>query len=107
MSDETKVTRGSGNVFADLGYPDAATHKTKAELVDQIRAIMRERNMTQTEAATRTGLSQPDISRLLSGKFRDVSVDRLMGALTGLDAKVFITVRRGDLESEAIHYACA
>ena len=62
---ETTVERGSGNVFADLGLPDADAHLVKAELVSRIDDIIRRRDITQTEAARLLGLSQPDVSRLL------------------------------------------
>lgn len=106
MSSEAVIVRGGGNVFADLGLPDAANHKTKAGLVHQIAEAMRERRLTQTEAARLIGLSQPDISRLLRGNYREVSVDRLMTVLQRLDADVAITVRRsGRGVSETIAYA--
>ena len=57
-SDAT-VERGGGNVFADLGLPEADTHLLKAELVGRIDAIVRQRDITQTEAARLLGLSQP------------------------------------------------
>jgi predicted XRE-type DNA-binding protein len=91
---ETHVESGSGNVFADLGLPDADTHLLKAELVFQLDAIVRQRRLTQREAARLLGLSQPDVSRLLRGRFRDYSVERLLKLLTTLDRDVEIVIRR-------------
>jgi predicted XRE-type DNA-binding protein len=93
MSDDTSIKRGSKNVFADLGYADPETHLLKAGLVTRIREIIGESKLTQTEAAERMGLSQPDVSRLLRGQFRDVSVERLMRMLTKLGCDVDIVVR--------------
>ena len=81
---DTRVERGSGNVFRDIGHPDPETHLLKAELVTRIDEIIRERRMKQVEAAKLLGLSQPDISRLLRGNFRDYSVERLLRLLTAL-----------------------
>ena len=71
---DTTVERGSGNVFADLGFPDADAHLVKAELISHIDDIVRDRGITQTEAARLMGLSQPDVSRLLRGDFREYSL---------------------------------
>ena len=81
MSEDTKSKRGGKNVFADLGYADPETHLLKAGLVTRLREIISASKLTQVEAAERMGLSQPDVSRLLRGQFRDVSVERLMRKL--------------------------
>lgn len=93
MTDDTTIRRGSKNLFKDLGYADPETHLLKAGLVTRIRDIMSEAKLTQTEAAEQMGLSQPDVSRLLRGQFRDVSVERLMRMLTKLGYDVDIVVR--------------
>ena len=72
MKDDTSVKRGSENLFADLGHADPGTHLLKAGLVTSIRDINKAGKLTQAEAALRVGLSQPDVSRLLRGPFRDV-----------------------------------
>ncbi len=91
---DTDVERGSGNVFADLGLPDADAHLLKAGLVSRIDAIIRQRSLTQTEAARLLGLSQPDVSRLLRGDFREYSLERLLRLLTALGPDIDIVVRR-------------
>ena len=88
------VERGSGNVFADLELPDADTHLLKAELVSRIDSIVRQRRITQTEAARLLGLSQPDVSRLLRGDFRQYSLERLFRLLTALGRDIDIVVRQ-------------
>ena len=93
MKDDTSIKRGSKNLYADLGYGDPETHVLKAGLVTRIRDIISESKLTQTEAAERMGLSQPDVSRLLRGQFRDVSVERLMRMLTKLGYDVEIVIR--------------
>lgn len=90
---DTRITRGTSNVFADLGFPDAETHLLKAELVTRIQKVITAQELTQIAAAKRMGLSQPDVSRLLNGQFREVSVERLMRLLTRLGCDVDITVR--------------
>ena len=78
---KTTVTPGNGNVFADLGLPDAA-----AELVKAL-------GLTQTQAAQRLGVSQPDISRLMKTRPTGFSTDRLLAMLTALDLDVDIVLR--------------
>ena len=83
-TEKEKIERGSGNVFADLGRPDAEAHLLKAQLVTRIERIIRQRKLNQVEAAALLGLSQNDISRLLRGNFRKYSVQRLLRLLTAL-----------------------
>ncbi len=107
MDEPKPIERGSGNVFADLGYADADSHQQKADLVIRIDRIIRQRKLTQTEAAALLGLSQPDVSRLLRGNFRDYSMERLLRLLTALGQDVDITIsepaerRAGRLRIEA------
>ena len=93
-SKDTAVESGSGNVFADLGFPEADAHLVKAELVSRIDDIVRDRGITQTEAARLLGLSQPDVSRLLRGDFREYSLERLFRLLTALGRDIDIVVRQ-------------
>lgn len=88
------VELGGGNVFADLDLPDADAHRLKAEIVSRIDAIVRQRGITQTEVARLLGLSQPDVSRLLRGDFRDYSLERLLRLLTGLGRDIDIVIRQ-------------
>ncbi|MGH6877423.1 MAG: helix-turn-helix domain-containing protein [Rhizomicrobium sp.] len=102
---QVAIRRGTGNVFADLNIPDAENHLLKAQLVVRLSDILSERNLTQTEAARILGLSQPDVSRLLRGQFRDVSVERLMRMLVKLGCAVDIVVKQKGKKSrlEPIH----
>ena len=97
-TDNVMIERDRGNVFADLGLPDAGTHLLKAELVTRIDKIVRERGLKQVEAAKLLGLSQPDVSRLLRGSFREYSMERLLGLLTALGRDVNIVIRESHSE---------
>lgn len=89
---ETMIEQGSGNVFADLGYPDAEEHMAKAKLVRAIGLAIKARGLTQMEAARLIGLDQPKVSKLLRGHFRGYSSDRLLHFLNLLGQDVIITV---------------
>jgi predicted XRE-type DNA-binding protein len=83
----------SGNVFKDIGIPNAAEHLIKAQLVFKIDTIMRDRGLKQVEAADLFGIRQPDISKMLRGEFRQFSVERLLRFLVALDQDVEIVIK--------------
>ena len=87
------VTQGSGNVFADLGLPNPEQELLKARLTLQIYSIVKERGLTQVEAAKVLGIRQPQVSLLMRNRAGSFSVGRLMELLTALGHDVEIAVR--------------
>jgi predicted XRE-type DNA-binding protein len=87
------VERGSGNVYADLAFPDSEDMLVKAQLVTKVAEIIRQRRLTQKQAAKLLRLTQPKISRLLRGQFRGISERRLLRCLTQLGRDVQIVVK--------------
>ncbi len=87
------MERGSGNVYADLRVPASDDMLVKAQLVNQIAQIIRQRRLTQAEAAQILRLTQPKISRMLRGEFRGISERRLLRCLTRLGRDVQIVVK--------------
>lgn len=92
-SDET-ITRGTGNLFADLGYPDADERQTRLRLAYAINSAIASIRLSQSEAASRLGVSQPKVSALARYKLEGFSVERLMTFLTALDRDVEITIKK-------------
>jgi predicted XRE-type DNA-binding protein len=88
----SKVTESSGNVFADLGFPDAETHLLKAELVCRIEQQIKTAKLTQAQAAKLMSMTQPDVSKMLRGHYRPISLERLMQCLVALGQSVTIEV---------------
>ena len=88
-----EVTSGSGNVFADLGLPDAEKLKIKAGLVVEIRKAMRALGLSQQDAAKRMGIPQPKVSGMMRGDFTNLSERKLMDCLNRLGYDIEITVR--------------
>jgi len=84
---------GSGNVFKDLGLPNAEEHLVKAQLVFKIDSILKKRRLKQVEAAVLFGVRQPDVSKMLRGDFRQFSVERLLRFLVALDQDVQIIIK--------------
>ena len=93
-----EVHRGSGNVFADLGLPDAEKLKIKTGLVIEIRKAMKSLGLTQQEAAKRMGITQPRVSGMMRGDFTNLSERKLMDCLTRLGYDVEISVRPAKTE---------
>jgi predicted XRE-type DNA-binding protein len=79
------VTRGTGNVFADLGFPKAAERQAKLRLAYALNQALEDRKLSQADAANVLGLMQPKISALRHYKLTGFSVERLMNLLTALD----------------------
>ena len=91
--DGIEVQRSSGNVYADLGLPDAERLKIKSGLVVEIRKAMRRLGLTQQEAAKRMGITQPKVSDMMRGDFSNLSERKLMDCLNRLGYDIEIKVK--------------
>lgn len=91
--DGVEVQRSSGNVYADLGLPDAEKLKIKTGLAIEIRKAMRALGLTQQAAARRMGISQSKVSGMMHGDFTNLSERKLMDCLNRLGYDIEITVR--------------
>jgi predicted XRE-type DNA-binding protein len=92
---ESKITRGTGNIFADLGFGarEASELRVKAELTRQIVNRIKALGLTQVQASQRIIISQPDVSKLKNGRITGYSTDRLISLLNALEVDVDIVVR--------------
>ena len=89
---EITIAAGSTNVYADLGYADAAEMQRKSQLAAEIARAIKARRMTQASAATLLGIDQSKVSRITRGQFRGVSEAKLLElvAKLGHDVKIVI-----------------
>lgn len=87
------VTESSGNVFADLGLPNPEQELVKAHLTLQIYRIIRDRGLTQVQAAKLLGIRQPHMSLLMGNRSGSFSVGRLKEFLAALGQNVEVRVR--------------
>ncbi|HYL61356.1 MAG TPA: helix-turn-helix transcriptional regulator [Candidatus Methylomirabilis sp.] len=96
---------GTGNVFKDLGIPNAEEHLVKAQLVFKIHTILKSRRLKQSEAAALLGIKQPDVSKMLRGEFRQFSVERLLRFLVALghDVEIIVKPHRAGQAPAALH----
>lgn len=81
------------NVLADLGFEDAEELSAKTVLAVKLNELIEKRQLSQTEAAKITGMSQPKVSQVRRYKLQNISLERLMQALVALDQEVKIVVR--------------
>jgi len=77
---DTRITKGSGNIFLDLGFEPAEAHVLlmRADLMIQIEKFIAAKGWTQVEAAKRMGITQPRVSKLMKGKWDEFSMDMLV-----------------------------
>ena len=93
----------SGNVFADLGRPDAEELLLKAELTLRIAQLIEKKGWTQSQTAERINLDQPKVSRLLRGELSGFSVDRLLAILNRLGHSVELRISAKERAPEKSH----
>ena len=98
-----KVERGSGNVFTDLGFPDADERLLKAKLATKIAQLIEKKGWTQVQTAERTALDQPKVSRLLRGQLSGFSADRLFAVLNRLGHSVEVRISAKERAPEKSH----
>jgi predicted XRE-type DNA-binding protein len=101
------VIPSSGNVFADMGLPDADQLDTKARLGAAINRIVEKRRLTQAEIAATLEINQPKVSALLHYKLEGFSVERLMRFLVALGQDVEIVVKAKPRSRSARIAVCA
>jgi predicted XRE-type DNA-binding protein len=83
------------NVWLALGFPDAEEHYLKVELVLRLDKAVKALGLTQRVAAQRIGTTQPELSKILGGKFTEVSLERLMRFLMALGYHIEIKIGAG------------
>ena len=98
-----RIARGTTNVFADLGYRDAAERQTKTRLALAVNELLKARNLKQREIGTLLGVPQPKVSALKNYRLDQFSVERLMEFLTALNQDVEIMIRPRANGSEPGH----
>jgi predicted XRE-type DNA-binding protein len=91
----SNVTKGSDNVFKDLGFGDeeAANLKIRADLMINLQKFIKSQNWTQAEAANFFGETQPRISNLMNGDIDRFAIDKLVQMLSqaGMEVQIVVT----------------
>jgi predicted XRE-type DNA-binding protein len=96
MSQKLKRTRGSGNIFADLGFPpgEAGNLKLRSDLMIAIVAFYRRSGLTQADAARRLGMTQPRLNALLKSRIDQFSLDALVNIANRAGLNVRLVIRK-------------
>ncbi|MGI2035692.1 helix-turn-helix domain-containing protein [Rhizobium panacihumi] len=97
--DDFEIVRGSGNVYADLGDPDADAKLMKAQLAAEIIAALDRRKLTVREGEKLTGVAAADLSRIRNADLGRFTIDRLVRVLNALDRRVTIKVSKASASS--------
>ena len=92
--DDFEVVRGSGNIYADFGDPDADTKLMKAQLATEIIAVLDRRRLTVREGEKLTGVAAADLSRIRGADLGRFTIDRLVRVLNALDRRVTVKVSK-------------
>jgi predicted XRE-type DNA-binding protein len=92
-TEDAQITEGSGNVFADLGLPDAGDRQTKTRLAMQVNAVLKAGRIKQVDAASILGIPQSKVSALANYRLDHFSVEKLMSLLNLLHCDVEIVIR--------------
>lgn len=102
-----RVTKSSGNVFADIGVRNPDEALVKARLARVIARAIEAKHMTQSDAADLLGIDQPKVSNLVRGKLTGFSIDRLFRFLTVLGSDIEIVVKDGAKQNKPGHMKVA
>jgi predicted XRE-type DNA-binding protein len=92
----TSIEKGSGNIFADIGFTNDQEMLVKANLALKISEIITQRRLTQMEAALVLGMPQPKLSKLLRGQFHGVSETKMLECLNKLGRDIQIVIRKAN-----------
>lgn len=100
MDEETTVKYGSGNVFADLGLPNAEELLFKAQLTAQIQFAIQRKKLTNAQAAERMGLQENDVAMLLRGRLDSFTIDQLFHCLNRMGRTIEVRLSPEETEPE-------
>jgi len=98
--EKARVEPSSGNIFADMGLPNADEELAKAEVSLRIEELIRELGLSQEQAARRMGISQESVSRIVRGRLYGYSLNRLLRCLKALGQDVEILIRPASADRE-------
>lgn len=94
MTQQKEFYEGSGNVFADLGLPDAEEIYARAKIGFEVWKILQERELKQNEISELLGISESDVSWLINCQFNRFSTEKLIIFLKRLDREVILMIER-------------
>jgi len=100
MEDE-EITQSSGNIFEDVGFPNAEEAQAKSKLAIEIFLVIKAKKLTQKEAAKIMKTDQPHVSDIMRGKLSYFTIDRLLQYLVALGKDVEIKIKEPKIKKQA------
>ncbi len=96
---DNEIIKSSGNIFADIGLANPEEMLVKAQIVHKIEQEIKTRNLTQTQAAKLMDIPQPRVSKIVNGRFHDISESKLMHCLNklGYNIKIHVEIEKQSL----------
>ena len=96
MNAPLKITKGSGNVFRDMGFPEGEAQNLllRTDLMIKIEQLIKKSGLIQSEAAKVLGITQPRINDLLKGRIEKFSLDTLVNMVARAGMEVKMTVKK-------------
>lgn len=96
MIERFKITKGSGNIFRDLGFPEGEAQNLalRSDLMIRIEKLVKDTGLTQQQAAKVLGITQPRLNALLKGRISDFSLDALVNMLAHAGMQVKMTIKK-------------
>lgn len=91
-----KIEKSTSNIYADIGFTNNQEMMVKAGLAEKIGEIIKNRRLTQMEAALILGMSQPKLSSMLRGQFHGISETKMLQCLNKLGRDIQIVVRKAN-----------
>lgn len=91
-----KIEKSASNIYADIGFTNDQEMMVKAGLAEKIGEIIKNRRLTQMEAALILGMSQPKLSSMLRGQFHGISETKMLQCLNKLGRDIQIVVRKAN-----------
>ena len=93
MTRNSVIEASSGNVFADLGDTQAPETLLKSRLAQRLAKVIEAKGLTQPEVAVALQIDQPKVSKILRGRLREFSTERLFRFLNALDQDIQIVIK--------------
>ena len=88
------IKKSSGNVFTDIGLDNPEERLAKSDLALKLAQIINSKKLSQTQAATLLGITQPKVSAILNGRLKGFSLEKLLLLVVALDQDIEIVIKR-------------
>ena len=91
-----EITKGSDNIFEDLGFvgEEANVLKIKADLMIELEKAIKKLKLSQVKAAKVLGIARPRLNRMMNGRLHGVTIDKMVDMISRTGRTVSVTVKK-------------